>query len=149
MEQLLHVFGIDAKLIIVQIINFVALATILSYLLYKPVLRLLNEREEKIKQGVRDAEAAAVSKAEADEKKTEIVSAAEAEAASVNEKARVQAGEYLEEKKSEASTRAAEIVAEAESKAEEMKKTAMRDSEAEVAKAAVLAAEKILREKKA
>ena len=65
MEQLISAFGIDVKLITIQIINFVVLAGLLSYFLYKPVLKILDEREEKIKQGIADAEEAAVAKASA------------------------------------------------------------------------------------
>ena len=58
MEQLIHAFGIDARLILLQVINFGLLMAVLSYLLYKPVLKVLAERQEKIAQGVKDAEEA-------------------------------------------------------------------------------------------
>lgn len=39
MDQLIQAFGIDAKLITVQIINFGILLAALTYFLYKPVLK--------------------------------------------------------------------------------------------------------------
>lgn len=42
--------GIDIKLILAQILNFVLLLIILNRVLYRPVLRKLKERTEKIKQ---------------------------------------------------------------------------------------------------
>jgi F0F1-type ATP synthase membrane subunit b/b' len=56
MEEIIHAFGIDQRLIIIQIVNFAILAGALGYFLYTPVLRLLREREEKIAQGLKDAE---------------------------------------------------------------------------------------------
>ncbi|HMA79010.1 MAG TPA: hypothetical protein VKP88_07860, partial [Candidatus Paceibacterota bacterium] len=65
MEQLIQAFGIDTRLIVVQIINFGLLLALLSYFLYRPILNLLEEREAKITQGIKDAEAAAAAKADA------------------------------------------------------------------------------------
>ena len=42
--------------IIVQIINFLVLVGILTYLLYKPVKRILNERREKIESTLKETE---------------------------------------------------------------------------------------------
>jgi len=42
--------------IIIQIINFLVLVGILTYLLYKPVKRILNERREKIESTLKETE---------------------------------------------------------------------------------------------
>lgn len=147
MEQLIHAFGIDAKLIVVQIINFVILVVALSYFLYKPVLKVLADREEKIKQGIHDAEAAAKAKADADKEKQSILSAAHAEAESVATKAKSFADEKSEEIVAQARTKAESVVKDAEAKGEEIKAQAHKESEAEIAKLAILAAEKVLKEK--
>lgn len=147
MEQLLHAFGIDIKLITVQIINFVVLAVILSYLLYKPVLRLLNERQAKIKQGLVDAEKAAKDRETAKEKRQAILTEAAKEASVISENAKADAEAKATAKESEAKAQAEKIVQRAEARATEIAEQARLDSEAEVAKLAVLAAEKILRAK--
>jgi F-type H+-transporting ATPase subunit b len=41
-----------------QIVNFTLLAVLLYFVAYKPILRMLDERSEKIKKGLEDAEAA-------------------------------------------------------------------------------------------
>lgn len=145
MEQLFHAFGVDAKLIIIQIINFVALASILSYLLYKPVLKILSERENTIKQGLIDAESAAKAKENAEEEKREIVSAAHKEAGEVANRASSHAKENAAEIISEAEIKAAKTISVANEKAEVLKQQAIKESEAEVAKMAVLATEKLLK----
>ncbi len=147
MEQLIQSFGIDAKLIVAQIINFVILLALLSYFLYKPMLKLLKEREEKIVQGIKDAEAAAKAKATADGEKKAILTAAEQKAVEINAAAASQAATRSDEIVKEAASKAESIVAAAESASEQLKIKAAKEAEADVAKAALLAAERILREK--
>jgi len=93
MEQLLQAFGIDAKLIIIQLINFGILAGLLTYFLYTPILNMLAQREEKIAQGMKDAEDAARAKAAANEEKKGILSAAHKDAESVGANAKTYADE--------------------------------------------------------
>ncbi len=147
MDQLIHAFGIDVKLIVVQIINFVVLVAVLSYFLYKPVLKMLAEREEKIKQGIKDAESAAAAKADAESEKQSILSNAHSEAEAVATKAKEFAGEKSDTIVAEARDKAESVIKEAEVKGDEIKVRAQKESEAEIAKLAVLAAEKVLREK--
>ena len=53
--ELLQKLGIDWRLLIAQLVNFSILVIILYKLLYKPVLKVLNDRKEKIEQGLKDA----------------------------------------------------------------------------------------------
>jgi len=145
MEQLIHAFGIDIKLITVQVINFLVLLAALSYFLYKPVLKLLNDREEKIKQGILDAEAAAAAKAEAGKEKEAILTEANQNAQTVVAKAEAHAKDKSADIIKEAEDRAANIVTNAETASDDIKDKARKESEAEIAKLAVLAAEKVLR----
>lgn len=147
MEEIIAKFGIDAKLIVVQLINVTLLIALLSYLLYKPLLKVLDERESKIKQGVADAEAAGKALAEADEEKKTIVAAAHTEAGEVSARAKASADAKTVEIISDAEEKAAAITKQAEVKGEEIKAKAHKDSEAEIAKLAILAAEKVLKEK--
>lgn len=147
MESLIHAFGIDARLIIIQVINFVVLAGALSYLLYKPVLRMLNDREEKIRRGLDDAAAAAASRADAEDARKEVLAAAHQEAADVTARARTHAKEIGSEATLKAETTAASIIEEAKAKGAEIARRAQAESEAEIAKLAVLAAEKVLRQR--
>ena len=147
MDQLISAFGIDLKLIIIQIINFVLLVGLLSYFLYKPLMKMLADREEKIAKGVKDAESAAKALATAEEEKQAIVGEAHKEAEGVAARAKEHADQKASEITATADEKAAGIVSAAEQKAEDIKAQAHKDSEAEVAKLAVLAAEKVLKEK--
>lgn len=147
MDSLISAFGIDIKLIIVQVINFVVLAAALTYLLYKPVLKILSEREEKIKQGVADAEAAGQAKENAEAERKEIVGAAHQEAEAVGKRAGEHAKEIGDNIVRYAEEKAAASIEAAREKGEALKEQARKESEAEIARIAVLAAEKLLKEK--
>ena len=147
MQEIINAFGIDWRLIVIQIFNFSVLAGILWYFLYTPVLKLLSERELKIKKGVEDADAAAVALSVADTEKQTILTNAHGEATAIV----ARASEHAEEKGSsivaDALHKAERVAEEARAKALEIKAQAHKESEAEIAQVAILAAEKILSQK--
>jgi F-type H+-transporting ATPase subunit b len=145
MESLIHAFGIDVRLIIIQVINFIVLAGLLSYFLYKPILRIVAEREEKIKQGLNDAAEAKQALTGAEAEKRSILADAQSSAIDMERRATTHAKEQAAEIITEANASAADKLKQAEARAEALKQEAVRQSEAEVAKLAVLAAEAILK----
>ena len=145
MNELLTVFGVNWKLLLAQGINFALLLAILSYFLYKPVLKMIDERREKIAEGVKTAEKAANSLAEAQTKGDGIVGDASREAETLVKTARARAEEKGAEIVKSAEARAQGVLADAATRAEEAKRQAIKESEKEITRAAMLAAEKILR----
>jgi F-type H+-transporting ATPase subunit b len=145
MEQLFATFGIDLSLIIAQAVNFGLLFVVLTYLLYKPVLKTLDERREKVAQGVEDAAQAATLLATADIEAGTRVKAAEEEATSIVTAARDAAGSEKARIVKEAEDRAAALEADAAARAKEDAARTLRESEKEIARLAILAAEKTLR----
>jgi F-type H+-transporting ATPase subunit b len=145
MEQLIHAFGIDARLITIQVVNFGILMALLSYFLYKPVLKVLAERQEKIAQGVKDAEEAGQAKAEATEEKKLVIAAANKEAEAMTARAKEHAVVKADEILAAAQMKSEQVEKDAALRAGEMKATALKESEAEIAKLAILAAEKVLK----
>src|SRR3989344_7954360 len=53
MEDLIRQFGIDARILIAQIINFLVLLFLLRQFAYRPLLGLMHKRREEIAKGVR------------------------------------------------------------------------------------------------
>ena len=146
MEGILHTFGIDGRLIVIQIFNFVLLLAALWYFLYTPVLNMLKEREGKIAKGVKDAEEAAQAKETAEAHKKQVLSEAQAQAESITAQAKEHADVRGREIVAEAESKAATTIKDGEVKAGELKAQALKESEAEIAKLAVLAAEKVIKE---
>jgi F-type H+-transporting ATPase subunit b len=54
----LEALGINLGYLISQIVNFTLLAVLLYFVAYKPILRMLDERSERIKKGLEEAEEA-------------------------------------------------------------------------------------------
>jgi F-type H+-transporting ATPase subunit b len=59
-------FGIDWKLFLSQLINFVLILIVLKFFVYNPVLKILKERNKKIKEGLDKAEEAGIRLKEVD-----------------------------------------------------------------------------------
>lgn len=149
MQEIISAFGIDSKLIVVQIVNFSLLLGLLWYFLYTPLLKLLSDRQEKIQKGVEDAEKAAQSREDASTEKKAVLSEAHKEAEAIDARAKTHADEKAAGIIAEAQDKAVGVVANATAKGEELKVQARKESEAEIAKLAILAAEKVLQEKEA
>ena len=147
MDQLLDAFGIDWKLFIAQAVNFGVLFVALWLLLYKPVMKTLDERQKKVEQGVHDAERAAEKLAGADTAAATIVSKADTEAGAIVASARDAATQEKARLMKEAEARAEAIAKDADARAKEASEKMLRDSEKEIARLAVLAAGKAIQEK--
>ncbi len=149
MSELFAAFGINWQLLIVQAINFGFLLFALWYFLYTPILKLIDDRQKKIAEGVKTAEEADMKLSDAKTESEQIVGGAAREAESLVATARSRADEKGNEIVKAAEARAGDVLKEAQARAEEAKRIALSESSKEIARAAVLAAEKILREKSA
>jgi F-type H+-transporting ATPase subunit b len=149
MQALLDAFGISGSLLLAQAVNFGVLLVVLWYFLYKPVMKTISERQQKVAQGVLDAERAAEKLQTADSEAAKRVTEAELDADSIVSGAREAATAEKTRIVKEADARAAAIAADADARAKETAAKALRESEKEVARLAVLAAEKVIREKTA
>lgn len=146
MEQILSVFGIEWKLLLAQVVNFGLLVAGLTYFLYKPVMSTLSKRRELIAKGVEDAEKAGKELATIEASKSGIIEAANVEASSIVRRAEEEGKRERTELVKTAHERAESILSDAKVQAEELRKEALQKSEKEIARTAILAAEKILKE---
>ena len=145
MSELFEVFGVNWKLLLVQAFNFGLLLIVLWHFLYKPVLRIIDERQAKIAEGVKTAEEAEKNLAASETEGKSIVSSASREAEGIMASARERAEEKGSELLRDAEVRAEAVLSDASDRAEETKRQALKQSERDIARAAMLAAEKILR----
>ena len=114
-------FGVDVLKLAFQIINFLLILYLLNRFLFKRVLALLDERQERISKGLEDAEAAARDR----------------------ELARAERETALDEARKEAQT----MIARATKIAEESRKEIVAAARAEAEKVAAKATEEITAEK--
>jgi F-type H+-transporting ATPase subunit b len=106
--------------ILFQIINFGVVAGALTYFLYKPVLKVLEERSKKIEEAQKAAEVTLAEKRQIDEMKKKAQKDAEKEAAKL-----------LEEATQAAASRKKELLAKAKEEAIAEKSKAMQSFEEE------------------
>lgn len=149
MGDLFATFGLDWKLLLVQSVNFGLLLLLLWKFLYTPVLKIIDERRGKIAESVVKAEAADRRLADADTEGKGIVASAGKEAELLVAAGRSRAEEQAAEIAKQAQERADRVIADAAARAEETKRQALVAGEKEIARAAMLAAEKLLKEKHA
>lgn len=106
-------FGFDVKIFLSQIISFVIVALLLKRFAYKPILGVLEERRQRIAEGLLNAEKIKEQLAEAEKRYQEILSKGNAEAQKMIDEARASAGVIAERKQQEAIAAAEQILAKA------------------------------------
>lgn len=147
MSELLTKLGIDWKLLIAQVVNFLILLFVLYKFAYGPILAMLEKRSEKIERGLADAEAAGKKLAESADMQKEILRKARAEAKGIVEKARAQAEKSKSEMATEAKTQAEKIIAGARVEIEIEKEKTISEIKSEIGGLVVAATERIVGEK--
>lgn len=86
MEQLFSQLGIDWHLLLSQAINFILLLIILRIFAYKPLLKLLHDRRNRIEEGLMKADEADRRLLEAEELKKEKIHQGEVQAIGILKK---------------------------------------------------------------
>ena len=125
-RQTAETFGFDTKIFLSQVISFVIVALVLRQFAYKPILKILEERRQRIAEGLLNAEKIKHQLAEAEERYAEILAKANAQAQKMIDEAREAAGHVAERKQQEAIAMAEQIVAKArEASAMEHERTMM------------------------
>ena len=147
MEQVLSAFGIDWRLLIFNSINFGLMLLALTYFLYKPLMRILDERRGKVAQGVLDAQAAEEKLVEVECSRQEVLAQAGFEADELLAHTRRAAAEAEREARARGEVAAASALMEAEMQAKELKWKALLEAKEETAKLVVLGVEKVMKER--
>lgn len=148
MNAILTTFGVDWRLLLINAVNFGLLLAALTYFLYKPVMRVLEERRHKIAKGVEDAQAAEARLKEIEESRGARLAQAGQAADEIIASARASGSEKAKEIVASAQTNAERTLQDASAQAAEMKRRAVSESKEEVARLIVLGIERLAREGK-
>lgn len=114
---LLTPLGINGGLLIVQVLNFVLMAFVMTRVLWRPAVNMLDARSTEIQKGLEDAAAAARARQNAEQEAETVLAEARSERQKVLEEARVQAEEVKKQLESEARQEAERIRSEAQADA--------------------------------
>lgn len=145
MEEIIKVFGVNWKLLVIQVVNFGILLLVLHRFLYRPLLSLMEKRQQKIARGLSDAEEAEAKLKKIEEERAETMKNSFIEGERVVKEAKQRARSEERIIIEEAEDRSARIVAEAEKSAEDEKTKILTETREEIARMAILGAERILR----
>lgn len=115
--EILKNFGFEPTFFVAQIINFLILAFIFKRYLYKPVLKMLHDREKKIAQGLKDAENSALTLEQAEARKDEIIKAATQEAEKIIDETKKNAEQLGKDLIAQTKSDAEKIISEAKTEA--------------------------------
>jgi F-type H+-transporting ATPase subunit b len=115
--EIIQQFGLESKLFLFQLINFLIIVFILKKFLFSPLKKVLDERKRKIEQSLQDAENAKVALENAGEEKKRILADAKIGADKLMASVKVSADETKEKTLSEAKFRSQQIVEEAKNRA--------------------------------
>lgn len=146
MQGLFDGLGINVPLLIAFVVNFIILFVALSFILYKPVLKMLDQRQAKIKESMDQVEAIKQQSAKSEHEIKTRLDAAHKDAQKVIEQATLMGERLKAEAREEARKEAETLIEKAQI---EIKRQHDRDLEglrAQFADIAILAAEKVIKE---
>jgi len=136
--------GINLPLLIAFVINFVILFGLLTLVLYKPVLKVLDERQAKIKESMEQAEQIKEQTARSEEQIKAHLETARKEGQAIIVQA-TQIGERLKEEAKEGARQEAEaLIGKAQAEIQQERDKTIDELRKEFANIAILAAEKVI-----
>lgn len=143
----LGMLGINLKIFIAQLVNFLIVLLVLWKWAFKPLARGLEARSEKIERGLKDAEAAEKRLQKIDEERKLVLAKTEKEATKVLEEARHEAETKQKEIIEKAKREVERVVAQGRGSLKQEKEAMVREARKDVVEIAIAAVEKILKEK--
>jgi F-type H+-transporting ATPase subunit b len=106
-------FGFHWVLFISQMLSFCMVVALLQRFAYKPILKVLEERRQRIAEGLANAERIKAQLAESEQRYQEILAKANAEAQKMIDEARTSAAALSERRQQQAIAEAEQIIAKA------------------------------------
>ena len=142
----MEALGINLGYIVSQIVNFTLLALLLYFVAYKPVLGMLDQRRERIRQGLEDAEAASRRAAEVEQEYERRMAEARREGQEVVARATQMSEQTRQELLEEARVEAQQLIARARDEIARERDQAIAELRQQVADLSLTIADKVLGE---
>jgi F-type H+-transporting ATPase subunit b len=147
MQELITTFHIDWKLIVAQLVNFAIVLFVLYKFAYGPMLKLMNERTEKIEKGLKNSEEAQQKLLEIAQKEKAVLVEARKAAQEIVAGAEAVAIKSKEEILVSAKNQSEKILEDAVKRIETEKNKMLQEVKAQIAGLVISATEKIIGEK--
>ena len=137
-------FGVKLPTLIAQMVNFCLVALALYFLAVKPIAATLDERQQKIADGLQYAEEMKTQLSEAERERAEKIKQAAIDAQKILAESREQSNEMIEQKTQEAAAQAEAIIRKASEAIELERKQMLSDVRQEVGRLVVATSAKVL-----
>jgi F-type H+-transporting ATPase subunit b len=147
MESIISDFHIDWRMLLAQLFNFGVVVAILYFFAFKPIVKMMAERTNKIDQGLKDAESSRVKLEVAEADAQVLMKEANKQGDAVVAEAGRKAAAVSAVAVSEAQAKAAVIIEQGKHKVEQDRERVSAELKQEGAALAVALAEKILSQK--
>lgn len=145
--ELFSALGIDWKILIAQVVNFVLLGFILYKIGYKPILQFVQERTAKIEHGIQQAEQAKMALDNATAEQQRLLAAAKRDGQHLLDEAKTQAMQQGQNIVERSKVEAGKVIEKAKQDIRLEHNKMLQAAKAELGEVVILACERILREK--
>lgn len=136
--------GIEPKLLLAQVINFIIIIFVLGKLLYKPILSMLEKRRKEIEEGLKLTEKMRQEDEKFQEKKQKMLETTRKEAQAIIDEARKQAKEEEKDILATAHKEAEQIVEKGKSDAIRVRQDMEKDVKRSAIELAVVMSKRLL-----
>ncbi len=146
MLEILGKIGFDWQVALANLFNFVVIFLILKKFAFKPIFRVINERQQKIDQGLNDAEKAREDLIKAEEIKKQKIDEAKSKANQIIGDAQKSGDKIISQSEIEAEKAKKNILKDGQKELEEQKKKMEKKVERELSDMILFGVEKVLKE---
>ncbi len=142
----LGMLGINLKIFIAQMINFIIVLLVLWKWVYTPLVRLLDERSKRVEMSMKHADRIEQRMKEIEEEQTRVVHQAKSEAAAILDQARADGEQRKTELLASAKADVERVVRQGKERLQVEKTNMLREAKSEIVEIAIAAATKVLKE---
>jgi F-type H+-transporting ATPase subunit b len=140
-------FGIQPSYVLMQFVSFAILAFVLYRFAIKPTLAVMDERNSKIADGLKNAEATAAKLAEAQKEAEARIKEAQINAGKIIDEARKAAKELADREIAAATARANDLITKAQQAIELERRKTLAEAREEIARLVIATTERVLAKK--
>ena len=142
MSELIHNLGIEWKVLLAQIVNFAVLLFILKKFAYKPILKVLNDRQKRIEEAINRSKSVDKRMAEIETLKEKVLDEARRESETIIKKAEEAALRVKESVLKEAHSVSEKLLVDTGKKIQAEREKIFREAKSEIADLVYAAVEK-------
>jgi len=142
----MEALGINIGYLIMQLLIITIMLLVMKGMVYKPILKILDERKARVAKGLEDARQAAIARDNADAEAKKILDSARQDAAKIRQDAVAQAEETAKVIEAKANEEARGVVAGAAESAEQERNRILSELRGQVAAISIAAANKLVGE---